>query len=152
MTGGSPEEYNLRQRAQGKIDVYAWNWLVSRGVRSLQEEAGIVVDGKCGPRTQHALALALSSISTDAPIPETRAQMLQTYGNFKYALRYKTLEDGRKKYCGVKIDPAWVRANIVKVRLHTGQVRRMHRLVAEEFATLFEEACIVSGYTPRSVQ
>lgn len=51
----------------------------------------------------------------------------------------------------VKCDPAWVKANIVKVKLHTGQTVQMHRLVAEHFARTFQAACLASGYTPSVV-
>jgi len=147
----TPEEYNLVERAASRIDAYAWNALVTRGVRALQEENGLIVDGKCGPKTQQALFLSLSSLPGAAPIPETRAQMLALYGNYKYTIRYRT-RNGQKRYAGIRPDPAWVAQNIVQVRLHTGQARRMHRLIAKEFADLFEEACVASGYTPRSVQ
>ncbi len=147
-----PDEYNHRQRVKLRIDSHEWNWLVTRGVRSVQEEAGLIVDGKCGPKTLAAGRKLLAEAGDVPPIPQPKKQLRDLLGSFSYENKYTTSAGGSKRYAGIKIDPAWVRANIVRVRLHTGQVRRMHKSAAAEFAQLFEEACNVSGYTPRSVQ
>lgn len=51
----------------------------------------------------------------------------------------------------VKCSPEWVKANIVKVKLHTGKTVQLHKAIAENFRLTFQAACLASGYTPAVV-
>lgn len=77
----------------------------------------------------------------------TRAQVDAQFGPLRLGREYSDGAGGR-----VNLAPAWVAANIVKVKLFDGKVVRLHRLVAAEFAQAYEAAVKASGYHPASVQ
>jgi len=114
-------------------------------VREFQESQGLKVDGWPGKDTTTRIRSlvygALPELAT--PIPRSRAGVHRTYGSFEW-----TPSRGRL----VDIDDDWEDKNIRRFRLHTGQRRRLHRLVGDEFVVLFRRACDASGYTPTSVQ
>jgi len=110
-------------------------------VRAFQKEAALLTDGVCGKKTERAFHLMAAG---RAPIPEGRGRIGQVYGSFDYT---KNLL-GR----GITIKGSWVADNIVRIKLHTGKIVRLHRLVASEFAEVFKLACDEAGHTPQSVQ
>ena len=118
-------------------------------VRAFQTLKGLRVDGIVGPMTMSAAEDVLREHGTAASaypgIPHNR-RMLE--GHPDYGKPSWTPGRGRL----VDIDDRWESRNIRVFTLHTGQRRKMHRLVGDEFVRLFEEACRVSGYTPESVQ
>ena len=108
-------------------------------VRAFQAEVGLKDDGWPGLATQRAI----HAQGGPAPIPAGRRNLRKVYGDFDY-------EEGERGR--ISIDPSWVKKNIVRVTLHTGKRVRFHKLIADEFAQAFREACDASGYTPKSVQ
>jgi hypothetical protein len=137
----SPDLYNASEQAAGRLTPTMLDAAsAAGGISEVQRRYGLVPDGKAGPQTQKVLAaLAAGKV----PIPTGRSGVEFTYGKFNYA----EAQGGR-----IQISPAWVRENIVGVKLHTGKSVQFHRLAAAEFARLFEAACKTSGYTPASVQ
>lgn len=137
----SADEYNAQQLAAGKLTqamVDAAN--AAGGMVAVQKRYGLTADGLAGAKTQAVLA---ALVAGKTPIPHGTAGLKSVYGDFPYTEG----EGGR-----INIDQAWVAANIVSQKLHSGQSVRLHKLAAAEFATLFEQACKASGYTPSSVQ
>jgi len=112
-------------------------------VREFQEDNGLKVDGWPGERTREAIRAARGVPELAAPIPKGRSGVHRVYGSFQWT-------PGRGRL--VDIDDDWEDRNIRRYTLHTGQRRRLHRLVGPEFVVLFKRACDASGYTPRSVQ
>jgi hypothetical protein len=112
-------------------------------VREFQLGHGLKVDGWPGDATRDAIRVARGVPELATPIPRTRAGVHRTYGSFEW-----TPSRGRH----IDIDDDWEDKNIRRFKLHTGQRRRLHRLVGEEFVALFRKACDRSGYTPKSVQ
>ncbi len=113
-------------------------------VMRLQGELGIAVDGKLGRDTMAALrALHLPALGLVFwPIPHGTAAVNAAYGDPKPTPAAKR---GR-----LDVSPAWRRASIQTVTLHTGQTLPAHRLIAKEIVILFSLACKLSGYKPRS--
>jgi len=111
-------------------------------VAAFQRSVGLDADGWPGAKTRAAID-ALGGDPGDVPIPRTRAEIKDVYGDFAWT-------PGRGR--SVDIDDDWEDLNIRSFTLHTGQRRRLHRLVGAEFVELFERACELSGYTPKSVQ
>lgn len=110
-------------------------------VKDFQKKAALSPDGICGEKTARNFELMEQGL---APIPEGRSRIDDVYGAFDFTKH----QHGR----GITIAGSWVAANIVRVTLHTGQTVRMHKLVADEFARVFEEACAAAGEAPKSVQ
>ena len=136
------DQYNAAELAAGRLtqamlDVAGGT---SAGVAAVQRKCGLTADGMAGPKTRLALA---ALVADRTPIPTGRAGLESIYGKFNY----KEGLGGR-----IQIDPSWVRANIMSVKLHTGKQVQFHVLAAVEFAQLFAAACATSGYTPASVQ
>lgn len=144
------DEFNARELAAGRLTpamVAVAN--EAGGIIAFQLAHGLEADGKAGGRTQAMLAAQLvaaganMALSAAAPIPKGQKATEEVYGRFCW----QELDGGR-----IAIEPKWVAANICEVRLHTGRTVRLHRLVAAEFARLYQDACKASGYTPTSVQ
>ena len=114
-------------------------------VRAFQAVSGLKVDGVVGKRTLAAADAILKGRGADTSIPRNRRAL---EANAAYGKPSWTRGNGRS----VDLDDAWEAQNIRTFVLHTGQRRRLHRLVGDEFVRLFEEACKASGYTPASVQ
>lgn len=112
-------------------------------VREFQTAHGLKIDGWPGDVTREAIQAAQATPAHAAEIPRGRAGVRRVYGAFHW-----TPARGRL----VDIDDEWEDRNIRRYTLHTGQRRRLHRLVGDEFVTLFRRACDASGYTPASVQ
>lgn len=96
--------------------------------------------------------LAVASLGTGAAVVavKRRGGLAATYARIRAKFGDPPVTDaggGR-----VTIAPAWIKANIVPVKLHTGHTVKMHRLVAQDFAQAFQAACKASGWTPKSVQ
>ena len=144
----SPERYNEKQREE--LGSLAWGYLLRIGVEEFQRRAGLVVDGKAGPVTRSALIKFLNE-ANENPIPQNREELRRFYADYNYRIKWSR-DDGKKKYRGVEILGSWTRDNIVRIRLFNGVSVRLHRLIADEFRELFEEASAVSGYTPSVVQ
>jgi hypothetical protein len=135
------EQFNAREQAAGRLTQAMLDYCAAHGgVAAVQEACGVDADGKAGDDTQRALRAVLAG---RAPIPAHQKGIDLIYGK----LPYIEGEGGR-----IIITKTWVAKNIVSVKLHTGKTVRLHRLVATEFAELFQRACTVSGYTPDSVQ
>lgn len=117
--------------------------LVETLVIEFQEDNFLKVDGWPGKATREALREARGVPELSAPIPKGRSGVRQVYGKFKWT-------PSRGRY--IDIDDEWEDRNIRRYLLHTGQRRRLHRLVGDEFVVLFRRACDLSGYTPKSVQ
>lgn len=130
------------------MDLGAVEWLVRHrqmvarreGVRI--EGRVVTVDGDPGAQVRALRQMDAEAVAP-APIPKSRAGVLRVYGEFAWT-------PGRGRL--IDIDDDWEVRNIRHFTLHTGQRRRLHRLVGAEFVALFREACEVSGYTPKSVQ
>lgn len=135
------EEFNAKEQAAGRLTQAMLDAAAARGgIVAVQRAYGLAADGLAGARTQSVLA-ALAAGKT--PIPTGNSGVDAVYGKFSYTEG----SNGR-----INISPTWVAENIVTVKLHTGKSVRLHKLVAQEFAVLFEAACKASGYTPASVQ
>ena len=106
----SPDLYNASEQAAGRLTTAMLDAAsAAGGVSEVQRRYGLVPDGKAGPQTQKVLAaLAAGKV----PIPTGRSGVEYTYGKFNYA----EAQGGR-----IQISPAWVRENIVGVKLHTGK-------------------------------
>lgn len=119
---------------------------VEQLVGYFQAGEGLVIDFDPGRATlgrMEELDLAARGGSQEpAEIPKTRAGVRRVYGSFRWT-------PGRGRL--VDIDDSWEEVNLRRFELHTGQSRRFHRLAGEELVELFERACRVSGYTPKSV-
>ncbi len=111
-------------------------------VRRFQAHAGLKVDGWPGTRTAQAL------YGSGKPIPKGRAQLARQFG----VIKWRKLNAAKPKDRRVRILNGWGRANVRRFRLHTGQDVRLHADIGDEFVALFRLACVVSGYTPDSVQ
>jgi len=112
--------------------------------REFQTRWNLKVDGWPGPEVRAKIRDLQPAAPTEPPvIPKTRAEVKRVYGTFHWT-------SSRGRY--IDIDDEWEDLNIRRFKLHTGQRRRLHRLVGDEFVTLFRRACDRSGYTPRSVQ
>lgn len=147
--------WNLAKLDAGIFDRDVLGELIRCGARSIQESAGLKVDGLAGRDTIDAIETILNKrvkvpIGHDAtrpqyqcPIPRRNA-IESVYGSFTY-------KENPKTPGAIIIDPDWVRANITHLTLHTGQKLWVHRLIAFELAELYEKACKVSGYTPAKV-
>lgn len=146
----TPEAYNSKNRLE--LGRAGWDYLLKVGVEEFQRRSGLVVDGKAGPKTRAALVKFLGGENDGAPIPQTREELRRVYADYHYRIKWKKLPNGDRRYKGIDILGSWVRDNIVRVRLSNGVSVRLHRLIAEEFRELFEEAAEVSGYAPRVVQ
>jgi hypothetical protein len=134
-------EYNAAQAAAGRLtDAMLAAAKAKGGIAAVQSWAGLVADGKAGPKTQ---AVLQALVDGRTPIPTGRGGVERVYGKFDYT----EAEGGR-----IKIEAKWASENIIQCRLHTGRSVQLHRAVAAEFARLFEAACKASGYTPSSVQ
>ena len=112
-------------------------------VKDFQKKALLDADGICGEKTARNFALMEGG---HPPIPQGRGRLDDVYGSFDFA------KDPDPKKRGITIAGSWVAKNIVRVALHTGVSVRMHRLVADEFASIFQDACAAAGQTPKSVQ
>lgn len=137
----TPDQYNAAEVLAGRLTQDMLDTAAAQGgISAVQRKYGLVPDGKAGPKTQRVLAtLAMGKL----PIPSGRPGVESVYGQFDYT----EAAGGR-----IRIDPQWVRDNIVGVRLHTGRSVQFHKLAAAEFAALYEAACKASGYTPLNVQ
>jgi len=121
----------------------SWGELVS-AIQFAQSELGVVADGKWGRKSARALTRRSEPPRDGAiPIPTSRHGVRQVYGDFSW-------EHTKGRF--IDIDDAWERKNIRWFLLHDGRKRRMHRLVGDEFARIYKEACEASGYTPKSTQ
>jgi hypothetical protein len=114
--------------------------VTTEDIKDFQRKFKLTSDGIPGLNTQRQIQ-KLDSLAV--PIPKGRKELEIIYGKFKY-----TNGNGRS----IVQDKSWVAQNIVKVKLHTGKVIALHRLLAAEFPAIFKEACEASGYTPNSVQ
>ena len=132
-------------------------YLFELGVREFQEAHRLVVDGWCGPKTQAALHArsgiavpdAISDItlpSSVVPVPRGYAQIKRIYGNFDSQYVESPDQPG-----AILIDKKWRYANIVGVRLHTGQLVWINKVIADEVPGIHEKSCRESGYTPSRV-
>jgi hypothetical protein len=144
------DEFNQKEMAAGRLTPAMLAVAQEAGgIVAFQEAHGLDADGKAGMKTQAMLAAQLQASSVVATaagnveIPKGQAGVERVYGKFDYS----ELGGGR-----IALDPKWAADNICSVRLHTGKVVKLHKLVGAEFARLFEEACKASGYTPTSVQ
>ena len=106
-------------------------------VKAFQTAHGLTPDGVVGPKTAAVLGIVLPDV------PEGRDATDAYYSH----LVYTEGVGGR-----INVSGAWEAANLKYVTLHTGQRVRLHNKVADEFVTLFAEACLKGAYTPRSVQ
>ena len=133
--------YNEQRVSSGAVspDLLRWAEEFAGGIRGFQKFAGLEEDGLLGPRTAEEAKRVRDG---GVPIPDQQ-RLRAVYGDFQYT----ELKGG-----AIRVDPEWARRNIQTVRLHDNKVRWLHRLVAEEFAALYKQACEVSGYTPKQVQ
>ena len=151
----SEREWNLAALEADKFDRDVLGELIRRGARSVQAGAGLTEDGLAGPKTVDAVEELLGKVTEgsgdhdgERPTHQVRIppkNMVESiYGSFGY-----------KEHPDIKgaiiIDPKWVRQNITKLTLHTGQHVWCHKLVAFEMGELYKKACEVSGYTPKKV-
>ena len=151
-------EWNLRQVESGCLHGQALGEIVRRGTIAIQEEAGLKVDALCGPNTVLEVEGLLGinqpqptqplrgrrrSIPDVIPIPTPRG-ITTVYGDPSY-------RSHPQKPGALIIDKDWVKKNIVKVTLHTGQHTYCHRLVSCEMKRLYKRACEETGYTPTRV-
>lgn len=148
-------EWNLSKMEGDGFDRDVLGELIRRGARTIQEEAGLSVDGLAGPKTVDAIENTLQRQMQppgdhDGERPTHRVHippknMIESvYGSFSF-------KDHPDIKGAIIIDPKWVRQNITKLTLHTGQHVWCHRLVAHEMGELYKKACEVSGYTPTKV-
>lgn len=130
------KERNLELLAMdhGALETLVLDW---------QRTHGLDEDGNPGKLTRASIRGAARVPKFVTPIPRSRSGVHAVYGVFAWT-------PGRGR--SVDIDDDWEARNIRPFRLHTGQTRRMHRLVGDEFVELFRKACDLSGYTPQSVQ
>lgn len=148
-------EWNTTKALAGVYEDDVLGELLRCGARSIQQAAGLKVDGLAGPATVEVIEALLNKkteerVTHDArrpqyqqPIPR-RNNIEAVYGSFSY-------KDHPDTPGAIIIERDWVRKNIVGLTLHTGKKIWVHRLVAHELGELFEKACKVSGYTPKSV-
>ena len=148
-------EWNANRVDAGAYDDDVLGELLRCGARAIQSAAGVRVDGLAGPATIEIIEGILNKTTAapgkhDAkkpqfsqPIPR-RAAIESFYGSFRY-------KDHPDTPGAIIIEREWVRQNIVGLTLHTGKKIWVHRLIAHELGELFEKACKVSGYTPKSV-
>lgn len=150
-------DWNLRQVDGGVVAGDILGEILRRGTRVIQEELELKVDGLAGPATVSALEDELGLNTASRKLPSSRLRKLPdiipiptkrgietVYGSFKY-------EEHPSKPGAIVIERPWVKKNIVRVVLHTGQYTYCHRLIADEFRRLYERACDSSGYTPKKV-
>lgn len=148
--------WNLRQLDADAIPPEILAELVRRGAVCAQRELSLPVDGLAGPMTIEALEehLGVRDFSEDTPPTGTRFVEIPTprgveavYGSFRY-------KSHPEQTGAIVIEREWVRANIVKVKIpYTNRHTWMHRLVADEFKSLFARAVEATGnqYTPAKV-
>jgi hypothetical protein len=148
-------DWNLAKVEAGIYDDDVLGELIRRGACAIQEESNLTVDGLAGRDTIDAVETILNKrtegvVSHDAtrpqyqcPIPRRNA-IESIYGSFSF-------KENPKTPGAIIIDPSWVRANITRLTLHTGQKLWVHRLIAFELAELYQKACTVSGYTPAKI-
>lgn len=79
--------------------------------------------------------------------PLSRAEVDAKFGPLKPGVDYTEGKGGR-----IVPTKAWEIAHITSTKLHTGKVVQINKLLAAEFARVFKEAALASGYTPKSVQ
>lgn len=148
-------EWNASKADAGAYEDDVLGELLRCGARAIQAAAGLKVDGLAGPATIEIIEGILNK-ATEAPgkhdgrkpefshpIPR-RAGVESFYGSFDYKEHPDTPG-------AIIIEREWVRQNIVGLTLHTGRKVWVHRLVAHELGELFEKACKITGYTPKSV-
>lgn len=148
-------DWNMAKVGAGVYDDDVLGELIRRGARTIQAEAGITVDGLAGRDTIDAIEQQLNKVPQTpqthsakrpqymAPIPRRNA-IESVYGSFRHKVNPKTPG-------AIIIDPDWVKANIIRLELHTGQKIWCHRLAAFDLAELYQKACRVSGYTPSKI-
>lgn len=151
-------EWNLVQIESGALNGQVLAELVRRGAALVQDEADLKIDGLAGPNTISELESQLGlnqpqktkpfrgrprSTPDSVPIPTPRG-VESVYGAPSY-------RSHPSKPGALIMEKAWVKKNIVRVTLHTGQSTYIHRLVADEFKRLYKKACEESGYTPSRV-
>lgn len=145
-------EYNASKRLEhDALRALGW-WPVTSATPGTQEEAdqvtawqagaGLVADGKAGPGTWRAIRKVCVPPGWLHELPNS-ASIRKVYGD----PRERPATGGR-----LHVDDAWEQANIKTYTLHTGQKVRLHKAIGPEFVRLFEIACRLSGYTPKSVQ
>lgn len=158
MSDSFSREWNLGQIESGALSGSVLAEIVRRGTLISQEEAGLKVDGLCGPNTIAELEGVLNINQAQAtrplrgrrrtvpdvvPIPTPRG-ISAVYGDPAY-------KSHPSKPGALVMDKDWVKKNIVKVTLHTGQTTYCHRLVSDDFKRIYKQACEQSGYTPSRV-
>lgn len=151
----SERDWNLAKNDAGIFDRDVLGELIRCGARAIQSSAGLKVDGLAGRDTIDAIE-GLLQTPVEAPqghdavrpqyqVPIPRKNAIEgIYGSFSHKEHPDTPG-------AIIIDPNWVRANIIRLTLHTGQKLWVHRLIAFELAELYQKACRVSGYTPEKV-
>lgn len=111
-------------------------------VSAWQAGAGLVADGKAGPGTWRAIRRVCVPTGWLLDLPGS-GDIRRVYGDPK-----ETPATGGRLH----VDQGWEDKNIRTYTLHTGQKVRLHKGIGPEFVVLFQVACKVSGYTPKSVQ
>ena len=145
MNDDFKRRWNLRQVESGVLEGDALGEIIRQGAIAVQVEAGILVDGLCGPDTVSQLGLEATPPQTDVPIPRgRRADIERVYGAFDY-------EESEDTKGAIIIERGWVRRNITRVEFFNGLYTYAHKLVAREMTELFAAACDKSGYTPKKI-
>ena len=147
--------WNLGKVEAGIIDDEALGELVRRGALAVQKEAGLTEDGLAGPKTLDAIEDLIGRVPqgsgshngkpTSDPLMIPRRRGIEAfYGSFSYKQHPDTPG-------AIIIDREWVKKNIVKLELYTGQVVWCHRLIAWHLGELHEKACKETGYIPKKI-
>ena len=151
-------EWNARQVDSGALSGDVLGEVIRIGSEVIQENAGLTVDGLCGPNTISEIESQIGAnqpTGKTAPLrgrPRRRPDLVPVPG--KRGIETVYGEFSFKSHPELKgaliLDKKFLK-NIVKVTFHTGQYTWIHRLIADEFKRLYKEACEVSGYTPSRV-
>ena len=120
LTG--PQKWNLAQYELGVYDDIVLSELIRRGALSIQEEAGLIVDGLAGPNTIKAInELFVHEESPKIRIPTRKtADIESVYGKFSY-------QDIKEKPGSILIEKSWTRKNHPKL---SWVKRRVWRLLS----------------------
>tara|TARA_Y100000593_G_scaffold66930_1_gene123127 strand:- start:2615 stop:3334 length:720 start_codon:yes stop_codon:yes gene_type:complete len=158
MTDKFERDWNLVQIDSGALNGGVLAELVRRGAAVVQDENDMKVDGLAGPNTISEIESQLGinqpqesrplrgrrrSIPDLVPIPTVKG-LEAVYGSPAY-------KSHPSKPGALILERDWVKKNIVKVTLHTGQYTYCHRLVADEMKRLYKQACDLTGYTPKKI-